>query len=101
MNTYEYIEIELNQLKNENLIKSFEIKELNSAKFNIITLEEKILEIEMSVNNCYKLNNHDRDIFENFEQLLKKYSLGYTIRFGDIITQKLNKFIETMDEDSS
>lgn len=105
MNNGENIKNELNELLDENLIKDFRITkcDIHKFEFTIYTLEEKILEIETSINYCYKITNvkEDENLYETFEQILNKYSEKYSERFGNILTDKLNKLLQRNQDDDS
>ncbi len=105
MNNGENIKNELNELIEENLIKDFRIikNDLDKFEFTIVTLEEKKLEIEISVNYCYKITNikDDETLYETFEQILNKHSEKYSERSWNILTDKLNKLLHRNQDDDS
>ena len=98
MNNQDNIKQELNELLEENLINNFKIivSDINKVQFVIITLEDKCLDIETSVNYCYKITNLNEEgcLYETFEQILNKHSEMYCRKFGEIITNRLNKLIQ-------
>jgi hypothetical protein len=105
MNNGDNIKNELDELLEENLIKDFKItiNDINKFEFTIVTLEDKKLDLETSINYCYKITNikDDETLYETFEQILNKHSEKYSERFGNILTEKLNQLLQRNQEDDS
>lgn len=95
MNDEENITTELEELVDEQLIKEYNItkSDLNQIKFTLITLEDNCIEIETSLNHCYRVIN-DGIIYENFEQILRKHSNAYIDKFSSILNSKLNDLLK-------
>jgi hypothetical protein len=94
---------ELNELVEQDLIKDFNIikSDINTFIFTVVTIEGINIELESSINYCYKvLNESDNFLYESFEQLLRKYSPAYSNKFGDIITDKLNALINKEEKNN-
>jgi hypothetical protein len=91
----ENVKKELHELVLEKLIKEYIFKDDKS--FDIFTLEENVLSIEISLNYCYKIKEEDF-LYESFEQMLRIKSEGYTNRFRELMYEKLSKIIQRDDE---
>jgi len=102
MNVRENILNELIELKGENLIKDYSIKndESKLIEFVIVTLEGEHLKIITTDEYCYKIVNleYDNKIYESFESMLRAHSDKYTESFGTQLFNKLSKFSEGIDE---
>ena len=101
MNNEENIIMELTELSEEGLIKDFKIiqSDINQVRFLLVTVEGRHLEIETSLNYCYRIKNEKEGIlFESFEQILRKFSEGYNVKFGEIIANKLNQLAQRKEE---
>lgn len=99
MNNEQNIRGELNELLDQGLIEDFKIikSDINQVRFKLITLEGNQLEVETSVNNCYRIINEEENgnmLYESFEQLLKKHSEKYSTKFGEIVADKLKNLIQ-------
>lgn len=83
---------ELNELYEEELIKNYKIIsiEINKIKFSITTIEDKFLHVSTDLNDCYKVENDDDNLYENFEQLLNRHSQAYSSRFAKLLFDKLS-----------
>lgn len=102
MNIRENILNELVELKGENLIKDYSIK--NEESYNImieiLTLEGEHLKIITTDTYCYKIINLESDnkIYETFESLLRAHSDKYSESFSTQLFNKLTK-LSQLDQD--
>jgi hypothetical protein len=101
----EFISLELNELKKENLIKDFYINQKSNVEFTIVTLEGNDCEIEYIRESGYKIksvmencdiNISNDKIYETFECLLNDISLSYKQTF----LSKLVNRLENLKEES-
>ena len=97
---------ELNELKEQGLIKDFKL--VNDI-IEIITLDEYSIDIETNFMTYYKLvksscNDHITSynkIYESFEQLLSHLSNGYNKKFSDLLYNKLLALSKKQEEDDN
>jgi hypothetical protein len=102
MNNLKNIEKELNELLEEGLIKDFKIlkREISAFQFQMTTLEEEKLTIELSVNFCYRIINKkgiEDKLYESMESLLTQHSSVYGDNFSNIISNKLKELNKESD----
>lgn len=88
------IETELKEILSQGLIKEYKLHKDNTGRiegFAIEILEGNSITFELGDNSCY-VEKKSKSIYESFEAILQSLSPLYSLKFNDILIEKMNQF---------